>query len=275
MIEIPEALELSRQIRENITGKRIMNVISAQSPHKFAWYFGDPDKYHDLLSGKIIGNAKGVGGMVEITAEDAIILLGDGVAVKYHGENERRPQKHQLLIEFDDFTALTASVQMYGGLWCFRKGTFDNQYYNIAKVKPTVLSGRFDEAHFDKIVSATENAGLSAKALLATEQRIPGLGNGVLQDILYNAAIHPRRKVRTFTPEDKRKLFDSVKNTLAEMTFQGGRDTEKDLFGCSGGYRTKLSKNTVDKPCLICGDIIRKEAYLGGSIYYCPTCQKL
>ncbi len=275
MIEIPEALELSRQIRENITGKRIMNVISAQSPHKFAGYFGDPDKYHDLLSGKIIGDAKGVGGMVEITAEDAIILLGDGVAVKYHGENEKRPQKHQLLIEFDDFTALTASVQMYGGLWCFRDGTFDNQYYSIAKVKPSVLSGQFDEEHFDKIVSATENAGLSAKALLATEQRIPGLGNGVLQDILYNAEIHPRKKVRTFSPEDKKKLFLSVKNTLAEMTFQGGRDTEKDLFGCSGGYKTKLSKNTVDKPCLICGDIIRKEAYLGGSIYYCPTCQKL
>lgn len=275
MIEIPEALELSRQIRENITGKRIMNVISAQSPHKFAWYFGDPDKYHDLLSGKIIGDAKGVGGMVEITAEDAIILLGDGVAVKYHGENEKRPQKHQLLIEFDDFTALTASVQMYGGLWCFKDGTFDNQYYNIAKVKPAVLSGQFDEIHFDKIVSAAENAGLSTKALLATEQRIPGLGNGVLQDILYNAEIHPRKKVRTFSPEDKKKLFLSVKNTLAEMTFQGGRDTEKDLFGCSGGYKTKLSKNTVDKPCLICGDIIRKEAYLGGSIYYCPMCQKL
>ncbi|EMS73180.1 formamidopyrimidine-DNA glycosylase [Ruminiclostridium cellobioparum] len=275
MIEIPEALELSRQIRENITGKRIMNVISAQSPHKFAWYFGDPDKYHGLLSGKIIGDAKGVGGMVEITAEDAIILLGDGVAVKYHGENEKRPQKHQLLIEFDDFTALTASVQMYGGLWCFRDGTFDNQYYNIAKVKPSVLSSQFDEGYFDKIVSAAENAGLSAKALLATEQRIPGLGNGVLQDILYNAEIHPRKKVRTFSPGDKKKLFLSVKNTLAEMTFQGGRDTEKDLFGCSGGYKTKLSKNTVDKPCLVCGDVIRKEAYLGGSIYYCPTCQKL
>lgn len=275
MIEIPEALELSRQIRENITGKRIMNVITAQSPHKFAWFFGDHEKYHDLLYGKVIGHAKGVGGMVEISAEDTIILFGDGVAIKYHGENEKRPQKHQLLIEFEDFTALTASVQMYGGLWCFREGTFDNQYYNIAKEKPSVLSEQFDEAYFDKIVSSQENQGLSAKALLATEQRIPGLGNGVLQDILYNAAIHPRKKVKTFTQEDKKNIFNSVKNTLAEMTFQGGRDTEKDLFGCSGGYKSKLSKNTVDKPCQICGDLIRKEAYLGGSIYYCPMCQKL
>lgn|GEM_PF-2077218 len=30
------------------------------------------------------------------------------------------------------------------------------------------------------------------KAFLATEQRIPGLGNGVLQDILWTARIHPK-----------------------------------------------------------------------------------
>ena len=59
------------------------------------------------------------------------------------------------------------------------------------------------------------------------------------------------------------------------MTFEGGRDTERDLFGCLGGYKTRLGKNTAGKPCPVCGDIIKKEAYMGGSIYYCPTCQKL
>ncbi|MFA6873005.1 MAG: zinc finger domain-containing protein, partial [Bacteroidaceae bacterium] len=29
------------------------------------------------------------------------------------------------------------------------------------------------------------------------------------------------------------------------------------------------------QPCPRCGNQIRKEAYMGGSIYYCPTCQKL
>ena len=58
------------------------------------------------------------------------------------------------------------------------------------------------------------------------------------------------------------------------MDANGGRDTERDLFGRFGGYRTILSKNTSGKPCSTCGDIIKKEAYLGGSIYYCPTCQR-
>jgi formamidopyrimidine-DNA glycosylase len=57
------------------------------------------------------------------------------------------------------------------------------------------------------------------------------------------------------------------------MTAKGGRDVQLDLYGHPGGYVTKLSKNTVGKPCPACGARIEKAAYLGGSIYFCPRCQ--
>lgn len=57
------------------------------------------------------------------------------------------------------------------------------------------------------------------------------------------------------------------------MTKLGGRDTEKDLFGNSGRYKTMMSKNNVGIACMACGDIIKKESYLGGSVYYCESCQ--
>lgn len=275
MIEIPEAIELSKQICENISGKEIINVTAATSPHKFAWYHGEPAGYHDLLSGKLLGAAKGVGSMVEVTAGDTVLLFSEGVSLRFHGTGEKRPEKHQLLVEFEDLSALSASVQMYGGLFCFKAGDFVNKYYNIAKEKPSPISEQFNEAYFDSIISAPENAGLSAKALLATEQRIPGLGNGVLQDVLFNGTIHPKRKVRSLSDSDREKLYKSLKNTLAHMTFKGGRDTERDLFGCCGGYKSVLSKNTVGKPCPVCGELVKKEAYLGGSIYFCPGCQKV
>ena len=274
MIELPEAINIAKQINKTIKGKRIMNINAAQSPHKFAWYHGDPQNHQYLLMDKVIDGAAGFGGLVEIKAEDAVILFGDGVNPRFHEEEDKRPQKHQLLIEFDDFTAISASVQMYGGLWCFKEGEFKNTYFLQAKEKPSPLSNKFDKAYYDNIISTPGVEELSAKALLATEQRIPGLGNGVLQDILFNAGIYPKKKVKTITKEDRDTLYDSIKSTLAEMTFQGGRDTERDLFGCFGGYKTKLSKNTVGKPCSICGTVIKKEAYMGGSIYYCSGCQK-
>ena len=59
------------------------------------------------------------------------------------------------------------------------------------------------------------------------------------------------------------------------MTEHGGRDTEKDLFGKAGGYKTMMSKNSVSCCCPVCKGEITKEAYLGGSVYYCARCQRL
>lgn len=275
MIEIPEAITLADQINATISGKQITNVTAAYTPHKFAWYYGDPQKYHELLSGKRIVHAGGAGSMVEIIADDAVILVGEGISLRYHREQEPRHLRHQLLIEFEDFSALSAVVQMYGGLMCSRIDKMDYQYYRIAKEKPSPICDAFDKGYFLCLITTPDVQKLSMKAFLATEQRIPGLGNGVLQDILFKARIHPKAKVGSISELDRDRLFVSIKETLAEMAFKGGRDTEKDLFGCSGGYATCLSKFTVGKPCPECGETLIKENYMGGSIYYCARCQRL
>ncbi len=209
---------------------------------------------------------------MEILLEDTRIVLGDGVALRFIPADQKRPAKHQLLVEFADGSALVATVQMYGGMWCFREGEFDNPYYQIACTKPSPLSEEFDAVYFAGLLDE-KGRKKSAKAFLATEQRIPGLGNGGLQDILYQANIHPKRSMASVIDQELESLFLAIKSTLWQMAEQGGRDTEKDLFGQPGGYRTVLSRNTVNTPCPRCGELIRKEAYMGGSIYYCSTCQ--
>jgi formamidopyrimidine-DNA glycosylase len=275
MIELPEAVTISGQIDKNFSGRKISGITAGHTPHKLAWFYGNKDEYSALLIGKTVEKAQAYGGLVEITAGNVNILFGDGVIARMHAKGEPRPAKHQMLLEFEDGSALSLSVQMYGGIGAFTSGELDNAYYKVAKEKPSPLSSAFDKKYFDALVSPAALEKLSLKALLATEQRIPGLGNGVLQDILFNAKMHPKKKTGTLSAKDKENLFDSVKNTLAAMTRQGGRDIENDLFGNPGGYQSILSKNTVGKPCAVCGTIIRKEAYMGGSIYYCEKCQLL
>jgi formamidopyrimidine-DNA glycosylase len=275
MIEIPEAEILSGQLTRTVGGKKIAVVVAGLSPHKFAWYHGDPKDYDALLRGRPVDVAVARGGMVEARLGEIRLLFSDGVVLRFHTGEEPRPRKHQLLIEFEDATAISASVQMYGGLWCFREGEFHNPYYDAASSKPSPLSDEFDRAYFDHLITAAEVQKLSAKALLATEQRIPGLGNGVLQDILYQARVHPKRLTGTLTGGEREALSHAVKSVLREMTVQGGRDTTRDLFGQPGGYRTKLSQATVGQSCPVCGGNIVKQAYLGGSIYFCDGCQRM
>ncbi len=275
MIEIPEAVTLAGQLNRTVRGKQIARVVAAQSPHKFAWYQGDPQRYPHLLTGKTIADARGFGTTVEFSAGDARVAVSEGATWHYHTDLSDIPAKHQLLIEFADGCALSLTVRMYGGILCFKDGEADNPYYLFARDALSPLTDAFDWAYFLRLITPEEMNKLSAKAFLATEQRIPGLGNGCLQDILYNAGIHPKRKVAALAEKDRQALYQSVKSTLADMTTQGGRDTEPDLFGKPGGYTSRCSKNTAGLPCVKCGSLIVKEAYMGGSVYYCPTCQPL
>ncbi|HKM22313.1 MAG TPA: DNA-formamidopyrimidine glycosylase family protein [Lachnospiraceae bacterium] len=273
MLEIPESTVIAKQVTETLKGKCISYVEANQSPHKFAWYEGDPNSYDDLLSGKCITGATARGGMLEIEIEDCVLVLQDGANPRYLINLKDVPKKHQLLVEFDDETALVVTIAMYGGMLAFKKGNTENEYYIGAVEKVSPMSDAFDYQYFQSL--RDEKSGrLSAKAFLATKQRIPGLGNGVLQDILYEAKIFPKRRMETISEEEYKVLFDAVKNVLKEMTDGGGRDTEKDLFGHKGGYISYLSKNTLHTPCLRCGYEIHKEAYMGGTIYYCEHCQK-
>jgi len=273
MIELPEAITLSKQLNDTINGKIISNVIAAHTEQKLTWYYGNPEKYQNLLQNKKIDKTNAFGGFVEISAQNMKILFRDGVNLRFFEDRLTIPDKHQLLLEFVDKTMLIASVQMYGGVGCFIQNELDNTYYTIAKEKPSPLSEEFDEDYFDTLIRVNHVQNLSLKAFLATDQRIPGLGNGVLQDILFNAKLHPKQKINNILKKQTRDLFKSIKTTLTDMVNNNGRNTERDLFCRYGEYRTKMCKNTVGKQCNVCGTTIIKSNYMGGSIYFCPGCQ--
>lgn len=274
MIEIPESRTLAKQAVDALGGRTITDVFNATHPHKFTWYSGDPASYRELLAGRKVLSAVGHGTFIDLLLDgDARIALSDGVNLRYYPAGADIPPKYQLLIAFDDESFVVLTVAMYGGINAFQ-GVLDNAYYLGALSKPSPLEERFDAAYFGDLAAGAKQ-NLSAKAFLATEQRIPGLGNGVLQDILFKARIHPKRKLATLGERELDGMFRSVKTTLAEMAAAGGRDTEKDLFGRPGRYRVLLSKNTYAEPCPVCGGAIVKEAYLGGAVYYCPHCQPL
>ena len=273
MIELPEANVLSRQIDETLKGKTIKRAVAGAFPHAFAWYTGDPATYGAMLDGKKVtgagdasGSGKSCGGNVRVRCENMELVIS--TPIKYHAPGEKLPKKHQLLLEFADGSHMSCTVQMWGAMFCV---PHDPSKESLAPL-PCPLADGFDRAYFDGLLSASK-ADLSAKAFLATEQRIPGLGNGVLHDILFNARIHPKRKLCTLEGREIKILFESVKETLKRMTDEGGRDTEKDLFGNKGGYATILSNNTLGLPCRVCGGALKREAYLGGNIYFCPACQ--
>lgn len=272
MLEFPETINIAGQISEFVQGKRISHVLHPTKPHKFCWFAGNPVDYDAALSDTIVQSAESLGIYVEMSFDNGKWLcFNDGVNVRFV-DIDKVPKDYQLCMCFDDATALVFTVAMYGGI-ILHEGEYADKYYLKSKTAISPFSDEF-EPYYRSLLESDKST-LSVKAFLATEQRFPGIGNGVLQDILLAACIHPKRKIGTLSRMEQDKLLSSIVSILHSMTDEGGRNTEKDIFGQPGGYQTKLSKITLSYGCVQCGGAIIKENYLGGTIYYCPVCQKL
>lgn len=272
MIELPEALSLASQLDKAVSGRSAAFVLPPSKPHKFCWFSGEPSEYQAKLKGSRVTGAEAFGIYVELAFDNGQRLcVNDGVNVRLLPQ-EDIPKNYQLIIGFDDGSALAFTVAMYGGI-ILHGGDYDNEYYLKSRAALSPFDAGFRELFDRRLAESKPN--LSAKAFLATEQRFPGIGNGVLQGILFAAGINPRRKLETLSEADRERLLECIVSVLREMTEKGGRDTEKNIFGKTGGYTTKMSKNTLADGCPRCGGEIKKEAYLGGSVYYCPACQEL
>ena len=273
MLELPESATLARQLNESVRGLRVVEALAGGSSHKFAFFTGDPADYAARLKGRVIMKAEAFGGITEIDLDGLRLLLSDGANLRLLEPGKPMPEKHQLLLRLDKGLALVCTVQMYAGLHLCEAGRWHSKYHQAAHEKPSPLEDSFSRAYFLDLASAFPQ--LSAKAFLATEQRIPGLGNGTLQDILLRAGIHPKTKLSMLSPKKLEELYLQVRDTLREMSSLDGRDTEKDLYAQPGKYLTLMSKSTLDGPCPLCCGPVRRESYLGGNIYFCPHCQAL
>ena len=274
MIELPEAKIIAANLRKEIVGKKVVRVSGNFTDHKFTFYSGDPNKYAEYLEGKEVTKVNDRNFYVEIEMTDYKLIMRDGANIRYYDKLDKIPPKSKLMLVFNDGSCLNVTTSMYCMIYVFNKNEgIENKYYNMELNGIGPLDADFTTSYFKSLINDS-TLKLSLKAFLATEQRILGIGNGVVQDILFNARMRPKRKLNTLSSEEVFVLYEAVIATLVEMVVNGGRDSEKNIYGVSGGYKTVLSSKNYKDDCPVCRGKITKESYLGGSIYYCANCQK-
>lgn len=123
MLELPESTAIARQINDHLTGKIISGIKILQTPHRFAFFYGEQDKFAEYLEGQTITGAVAQGGMVQIDTQDSMIALNDGAYPRYYDDAKKFPKKHQFAVFFDDGTGIFVSIQMYGGITVAPKET--------------------------------------------------------------------------------------------------------------------------------------------------------
>jgi formamidopyrimidine-DNA glycosylase len=275
MIELPEATVIAAQIAQELTGKRVVAGDLGTAEHKWAFTNRGADQYASMLADTTVTGARPHGSaiLVELDPDLTLVLGGGGERILYHAAADDLPAKRHLTLRFDDGSALSMAVQGWGARFLLTAEEFP-QHSWVGAPCVTPLDKGFTETHFVSLFQALKpDSKLFLKKFLITEPGVPGLGNGYLQDILFHARIHYRRRAAEVTVDEGAALAVVMRNVLSDAVKAGGRDTEKDLYGHKGSFRCLLDTRTKGTPCSVCATTIEKSAFLGGSCYFCPTCQ--
>ncbi len=276
MFELPEITTLAAQMNDSISGKVIANGVQGNSPHKFVWYNRTAEEFADLCRGKVIGKASSKGRWLFLPLEPGyIFVLGEfGGRVLLHPDGTSIPAKYHLMFSFADGSALTAMTQMWGAVELYEKGKEQERQY-IKDMRLTPVDGDFNFLYFSGLIDELLlGEKRSVKSLLTQDQLIPGLGNAITQDILFQAKLHPRHPLSELDQNQRRALFEAIIGTVEDVITGGGRNDEYDLYNQPGSYHRVMDKRAEGNPCPDCGTKVEKIQYLGGACYFCPHCQK-
>lgn len=280
MLELPEIVCLKKQMQETLIGREIEDVSLLRSEKLERWGFvtQTEDEFLQKLTGKSITAVESMVYYLFLHTDSSYTLVigeFDGT-ILFHRDIASFPKTVYLKLAFSDGTFLTTTVKLWGMMKVFDAEEHRQHVEGVGSKGREPTSEDFTLEYFDGFVAADGQIGkLNVKKLITSGVCASGLGNGYLQEILFRSRLHPRRKLRSLSAEERIAFHESIIDVVKEGISRGGRNTERDLFGRPGAFVSRLSKDTVGTPCTVCGSVIEKFHFEGGACYICPSCQSV
>jgi formamidopyrimidine-DNA glycosylase len=141
---------------------------------------------------------------------------------------DRTPGKHDHLVLVTEKHALVFNDPRMFGSVDFHLGQEPPRWWS--KIAPAILSKEFTVAAVTVFLKRRGRAPI--KAVLLMQERFPGVGNWMADEILWRAAIHPARLAGSLSPAEIRTLWHECRTVCRQaLTAIAGRGRKlpKDL----------------------------------------------
>jgi formamidopyrimidine-DNA glycosylase len=268
--EIPEAVTVARQLDTELKGKTINDVrLSAACVSLIEQGFIN---LHTVrLNGRKVASITSVGKWISIRLVPEMYLLfalETGGKILFHTNQASLPDKYHVRIDFDDWSYLTEQISGWGWAKGMLSEELETSRYPGQPGLCPLDEPSFTFPAFNRVLD--EDNHKIVRQVLLDQNKIAGIGNGYLQDILFKARIHPKRKAGSLDESERLGLYQAVREVLAEAVRLGGCEFSVDLYGRPGRYHRLMSEASKGQPCPRCGTLIEKISVLGGSCYICP-----
>lgn len=286
MPELPEVETIKLGLQKYLVGHKIIDV-QIKVPKLFV---GDKK---DVIGAKISGLKRiGKGLIIELNNDFVLAVHLKMTGQLVYSDNKTNnltlsekiggptlPSKYSHIIFILDNGAFLYynDLRRFGWVKVIKKDQLmDIPFFKEMGSEPLPSSGQAGLT-LEKLREIISKSNLAIKVLLMDQKKIGGIGNIYANDALFEAKIDPRRKAKTLTEIEIKKLFAAILKVLKKSLEYGGSSDENfvNALGQEGNYQKHtLVYGKEGKRCPVCKGIIQKIKLGGRGTYFCSKCQK-
>lgn len=266
MPELPEIVVIAKQMDLTLRRKKLQSILLTQ-PKCGNRSVND---YQKTLPGRTIEKITPLGKWLEILLDQSarlLVSLGMGGEICYLKMNQTAPEKSRLVVKFIDGTGFYVTLWWFGYFHLVLEG---EAHPMTDALGPDPLN--ISEKEFLALLDKRRG---SIKSFLLNQKRIRGIGNFYIQEILFQAKLHPLREMHALTENEKCRLYNAIRNVFNDSMSLGSSSYELDFFGKKGKYNLDCMSIAYqeNKHCPECHSAIQKIKTGSTMQFICPQCQ--
>jgi formamidopyrimidine-DNA glycosylase len=267
MPELPDITVYIEALERRIAGQ-VLRAIRVNSPFLLRTF----EPALSVAEGRHVRELKRIGKRIAVGLEGDLwlvlhLMIAGRLHWKYQGAKLAGKQ-NLAAFDFDTgtLTLTEAGSKRRAGLWLLEGAGA------LAELDPgglEVLS-----ASFEQFESELKRENHTLKRALADPRSFSGIGNAYSDEILHRAQLSPLAQTQKLSPEESARLFDAVKNVLAEWTDRLRADAGDNFPEKVTAFRPEMAVHgRFGKPCPVCGAPVQRIRYADNETNYCPRCQ--
>jgi len=258
MPELPDVEAYRRFFQNHATGRTVAAVHADPTMVRNA----TPAALDQALSGRTFEDPRRQGKWLSCWTDGPALLLHFGMTglLVWSGEEPERHRHDRLILEFRGGDELRyRNMRKLGGVWLAHDRNEAAEL--LGPLGPDALG--LPRADFLARL-ATRRGQL--KAALMDQTMVAGVGNLLADEILWQARLHPKRRIESLDDADRRHLFSSLRRVVTESV------EAYDYIPRKRSWLTHV-RGLPGARCPRCGTALARTVAGGRTTYYCPSCQ--
>ena len=278
MPELPEVEVVRRDLEREVVGKKIkgVDVDGMRSIRRYR----QRKQFTAELDGRKITAVSRRGKYIVMKLDDGtalIVHLGmSGQLLRAKSSREAAPKHTHVTITFTQGGQLRfVDPRTFGEMFVTPYDGMDDAVEELAHLGIDPLESAMSWDYFGELMSQRH---LKLKAALMDQKFLAGIGNIYSDEILFNAGLKWDRMSDSLSPEEVRRLYRALVETLQDaVKYRGSSLADEqyvDLFGKKGEYQLHHKVYAREgEACLRCRHVIVRQKTGGRSTFFCSACQ--